>query len=326
MHDDCNTPPSTDMDISTNSDQSNKNTLNRAWPDLLLNRLRQRGLSKVAGETIYIATDYSGTDRTSQFFVVSATFLNYQQLAEWDHLRTKVRSTFLQNGRRISFKDMNDGQRRRSLQPFLQASRLLPGTNITVAFDKSLKGFGGLSGLKEKLEQQGRLEAKWKSISFDRAVLVSHLLAVLISAQCVPGQNIIWISDRDEIFSSDAHSRDSAYLSSLFLSTYVNHHLGKLNVGTTSLDEGDRLEEDLCAIADLAAGAIGEIFTGFKRRFGRMAAIPLVVDFHVSEKTELIWEWLFEPAGDLKKLIAWVGPTSEAGMLQVAVLTDEGFR
>ena len=90
-----------------------------------------------------------------------------------------------------------------------------------------------------------------------------------------------------------------------FSGLYVRHPLGELGIGTTILDEGDRLEEDLAAIPDLAAGAISEITTKLSRKSGRKIprglAIPYTYNF--SAKTEIIGSWLMDNTQKLKRTI-----------------------
>jgi hypothetical protein len=79
-----------------------------------------------------------------------------------------------------------------------------------------------------------------------------------------------------------------------------------LGVGTTRLDEGDRLEEDFAAVSDLAAGAVSEMLTKVGSTnpscsFYGNAAHEL--PDYLSKKTEVILAWLGDESRRLKKSI-----------------------
>jgi hypothetical protein len=61
-------------------------------------------------------------------------------------------------------------------------------------------------------------------------------------------------------------------------SHYVKHNLGELGIGTTSIDEGDRIEEDLAAVADLVAGAAAEVVTRMAEQCGGRIPRDLAVE------------------------------------------------
>ena len=90
---------------------------------------------------------------------------------------------------------------------------------------------------------------------------LTQLIACVIGGLSQPFQNIYWISDEDSLFANIVRHTDVTRVLSSYSGHYVRHELGELRVGTTSIDEGDRLEEDLAAVADLAAGALAEILT-----------------------------------------------------------------
>ena len=72
-------------------------------------------------------------------------------------------------------------------------------------------------------------------------------------------------------------------------------------MGTTNLDEGDRLEEDLAAIPDLIAGSLAETMTSLLKRYGKIPQVPVVLERHTT-KAELISNWLFFSKRRLKKV------------------------
>ena len=71
----------------------------------------------------------------------------------------------------------------------------------------------------------------------------------------------------------------------------MTHQLGELSVGTTQIDEGDLVEEDLTAVPDLVAGAIAEVTTAIARENHGRIPIGLVLPLpaKLAEKTEVLF-------------------------------------
>jgi hypothetical protein len=215
--------------------------------------------------------------------------------APWMRERIHVREKYLHDDRRMSFKGLNDSYRRNALIPFLKAADHIRGLSIVFAIDKRVRNFGGFEGLQEWLTREEIIGAKWKTDSFNRMVTVTHVISVLLGLITKKGQNVTWISDADETFATESHRQDCAKLMGRFSSLYVHHGMGQLAIGTTELDEGDRLEEDLAAIPDLSAGAISELLTSVRNELGNIPGIPYLGPRKVSRKTEVITDWLFTP-------------------------------
>ena len=100
-------------------------------------------------------------------------------------------------------------------------------------------------------------------------------------------------------------SADTLSLLSSFASRYVSWPMGPLRVGTTKLDEGDRVGEDLAAIADMAAGAFAELLMREKKGSGvcfcEIPASGLLSA--VSVKSDILVSWLSDKSQPLKRLL-----------------------
>ena len=105
-------------------------------------------------------------------------------------------------------------------------------------------------------EIEGIIKGKWNPNNLEQMMRTVQLVSTLLAAVAVQGQSIYWISDVDECFATEERKIDTARMMSSFTSEYVKHNLGELGIGTTEINQGDRLEEDLTAIPDLAAGAV----------------------------------------------------------------------
>ena len=92
---------------------------------------------------------------------------------------------------------------------------------------------------------------------------VLHLSAFLLSGLSVPGQDVLWIIDEDDIAANVTMLTDLTELFVGLCSSYSSHPLGHIRCGTTATagDAGLALE-DLAAIVDLTTGALGEVCNG----------------------------------------------------------------
>jgi hypothetical protein len=101
---------------------------------------------------------------------------------------------------------------------------------------------------------------RWKPNVQERLLRVLHLSAFLLSGLSVPGQDVLWIIDEDDIAANVTKLTDLTELFARALSSYSSHTLGHIRCGTTATaDDGGLALEDLTAIADLTTGALGEL-------------------------------------------------------------------
>jgi hypothetical protein len=206
----------------------------------------------------------------------------------------------------MSFKKLNDANRLKALVPFLEASDEIEGLYLNIGVRKEIKNLYIDKKAFESVQNKGVLKGSWSAKSLENMFRIVHFVSLVIAGLAKPNQNIYWISDEDEILANPTRSSDVAGLISALTSLYVEHSLGELGVGTTRLDEGDRLEEDFAAVSDLAAGAVSEMLTKVGSTspsctfYGNaMHELPN----HLSKKTEVILAWLGDESRRLKKSI-----------------------
>lgn len=277
------------------------------WVPLLAAQLHNLGVKPTRGKDVYISSDYSGSASGSQYELIGVLLIDLENSKNWQAARLEVRQKFLADGRRMGFKNLNDENRRAALVPFLQCSELLAGACVVLAIDKNVKSFGGFEGIHGGMDERKILTARWKPKSFRRMVDITHSVSALISYLCKEGQNIYWISDRDDCFASEAHSEDTRRMIDIFTSMHVQFSLGELALGTTGLDQGDRFEEDLASIPDIAVGALCEIVNRMRAAHGRIPNTRTDAP-EVTNKSSLIQDWFFSNSGTLRKAFCFVQP------------------
>lgn len=82
---------------------------------------------------------------------------------------------------------------------------------------------------------------------------------------------------------------------------YIQHNPGELGIGTSVIDPGDRAEEDLVAVADLAAGAMVDVVGDASSRSNWHMSSGISLIESTKSKTEPIISWLGTEKSRLKK-------------------------
>lgn len=285
------------------------------WLRALYCRVPKARIPVLSGNTLCIGTDTSGLQRGSRYIVNGILIVDVENSRSWEMHRRQVRRDFLNDGRRMSYKALNDRQRRDALGPFLEASDGIRGLCVVMAFDKRLHDLCGSEALYQKALDTGVITGRWNPKSFEQMMRTVQLVATLLASVCTKKQNVYWISDLDECFATAERKMDTARMMSSFTSTYIPGEMGELGVGTTEIDEGDRFEEDLTAVADLAAGAVCDLLNRMHEHLGSFPLLPTLVPT-LKGKTDFLSSWFFHEKSNLVKL-AWVARFIRSGHMQV---------
>jgi len=256
------------------------------------------------GSTFIFASDSSGIDPKSRYRADAFLCLDWDVSETWELARQEIRRNLLPDGRRIAYKSLGDEVRGKALIPFLQAALHIRGVLVVALVNKRIRSLGIGYANHPELKKHAGLRAKWKDPELDTAVRLTHFLACLIAGLARPEQRVFWISDEDNLLNSQAHREDVARLLSRFSSYYMPDHFGQLGIGTTELDEGDRWEEDISAIADLAAGALAEVANRLSDACGGRLPANLSIEHRdpLLAKAELIAEWFWAAGGTLSRV------------------------
>jgi len=259
-------------------------------------------LPDLKGSLILLASDSSGYEKTSNYLAISFIVIDLFNSKEWEIKRRNIRQVFLPNNRRMSFKALNDSYRQNALIPFLEAANCIDGLLISFLLNKKVKGLVTYEGVFDKWKDRLGLKWKWSEKQFKKMVEIAHFASILIGALGKDNQDIYWISDQDEIFANPTKHQDVGKILSRLGNTYIQHTPGKLGVGTSEIDPGDRAEEDLIAIADLAAGALVDFVNkcSCDPKWKRNNEIIVIENSKV--KSDHITYWLSKTKSRLKKV------------------------
>lgn len=277
------------------------------------------------GWTILVGSDYSGHGGPAYYEALSFVFVCLEECGVWERLRTELRRRLLPDGRRMSYKQLRDRKRRRALVPFLQAANTLPGMLATVLIDKRIKSI---------FRDRGRILparvgltdcSRWDTRVLERVLRTVHLISFFIAGLSAPGQDLLWVTDQDEIAPNEPRMRELLDIFVNIGSHYLKHDLRCLRIGTTASDTGKRDVEDLVSVADLAAGAVSRVMTEYRRHGGVPTGDLLVpLPKSVPLKARNIMDWFSDDCQPLRRLVYAIEPTDGSPKLVLKRLRSHG--
>ena len=264
-----------------------------------------------SASTILLGSDYSGESPDRPYVVFSFLMTSLASWERWELERRRVRDTHLSDLRRMSFKRLTDGQRRRALRPLLEAADELQGLSFSIAVSKRCDTVFAASPPLDLSNPEFAVYRKWKPAVLEKAFFVVHVLGVLLGGLATLGQDVIWFTDEDNIAANDDRVRELTQLFAWIGSQYLEFDLGHLRCGTSRSDDGSRQIEDYLAIPDLIAGALAEQMRLTKLNEHEASGIFWMHRSDFSDKTRSI-TWWFSCAGPpLRRLFCVVDPSSD---------------
>jgi hypothetical protein len=253
------------------------------------------------GRTHLCICDFGGAHRGALFNTYAFLELDVDDNAHWFVSQRAFRCDAFATRRRMSFKALNDRERRSALPSFLDGANSIDGALVVFAVAKDMDS---LFATVEANEDRECLLAAWKPNVREHLLRVTHLSAAVISVATVPGQNLLWIADEDEIASNDRQLVALTQLVGRVFSNALTHDLGHLRVGTTRSDNGSLELEDLAAICDLAAGCTSEAVSAMKaKRLFPVRGIVNRLPSGLTDKTQFLLEWLSTKDCRLRKTV-----------------------
>ncbi|MCI0738462.1 MAG: hypothetical protein L0Y72_05415 [Gemmataceae bacterium] len=252
---------------------------------------------------LLVACDFGGSNKESRYesyaFLVGAI----SGSGHWDEQRKAVRATYLRDNRRMSYKRLGDALRARCLVPFLNAANTLPGLLVTFLIDRSIPRLVGDEGLLRFFPEFVVAERGWNHNSFHRLCVVASIGALLVSGLSAETQDILWVSDQDEIAPNPKKHNHAGHVIHHHITRYAPKNHGLFVFVTTEADLNARRIEDVVAIPDLVAGALAEVLSQAQLA-GRGAGTPLWIPVPdgVPQKARLILKWFGAQSFPLRRL------------------------
>ena len=258
---------------------------------------------------LMVFSDFAGDLRNSRFSTFSFVIAPMESIPSWNYSRTALRQHFRLGRRRLAYSKLNDTRRRKAMPFFAQAANAISGLSVTVLIDKRIKSIFTPGGYDpSRTAVSGRTFTTRKSPVLERTLRAAFLVAVFLAGLSAPEQNLLWVTDEDDIAADPdalAHLGD-AFRS--ILAYNAAHSVGEVQVATTVTAGGEALlAEDYTSIADIVGGAVTSLICSYG------SAVPLhsfVVPApeHLPDKTKALILQLFKEDAVLRKLIFTAQP------------------
>ena len=165
-------------------------------------------LPSIHGQLFLILSDYSGDHDLAEYQSLSFLFADLQRCQKWEGMRLKLRQNYLSDGRRISFKGLRDKKQQIALPSLLTAADTIPGLSVTILIHKSIESLFTDSGYIDLNNPEFHDYRHWKIRSFEKMLRVVHFVSFFLSGLSRPGQDVLWITDQDEIAANDNRLRE----------------------------------------------------------------------------------------------------------------------
>jgi len=283
-------------------------------------------------ESLLVFSDYGGDHQGSPYHGYAYLFVGSSSIPAWDRRRLTVRERFRIRNRSFAYKKLTDRRKLEALPHFLAAASPLQGLCVIVLIDKRVASLIDANGVPPPtLAEELWPEAKYKAATFERLMRVIHFNALFTAGLVGRGQNVIWITDRDEIAANPAQLSALTNALSRCLSAFLANKdeeslrftLGHCRCGTTAFDVDLQLE-DLAAIPDLAVGAVIDTISCYKkddRRPRRNIVVPPPET--VPPKAKTVLNWFSDDQMRLRRLVLLLEPGQET-LFQLKALDFHG--
>ena len=254
----------------------------------------------LATSRLLIASDYSGDHSTASHRIYCYLVVRGGG-RDWFSAVQSARRNLLRDGRRMSYKGLNDHFRQQALVSFLQAAANLDGHLVAVAVDKQKKWLSIPPNAAQKLCKAFGLKATWSPKSLEAMMRKVHFLSILVSIWSRPYSDVTWITDEDEFVANDARHDDALLLAGRISSLYLPHPMRIFRLNTTGQDPEASDFEDLCSIPDLAAGMLSEIATRLAKDGKWENRTSKILENSLPMKAEVISDWFWDTDMSLRK-------------------------
>lgn len=276
-------------------------------------------------QTLYVATDFGGEHREAEHETTGVLLVDSTSLGHWLPSQKTLRAKYLPDGRRMSYKGLNDHRKQQALPAFLSSANRLNGLLFLIVVDKRLGSmFSNTGSLSRNAIDYPSLD-KWPLQRIERALRATSVVSLLLRGLSGPSQNLTWFLDEDEIVANEARLREFINLFGTVLNNYLCHSLGHCRIGTTACDSGTRDIEDLVAIPDLAIGALADVLPSLAGAGGLSTSLTTMLSRELKPKTRALMNWIAIKGHPLRRCVLVLEPSSTSSKCRASLVQFDGF-
>jgi hypothetical protein len=251
---------------------------------------------------LLIASDYGGNHSKTSHLVYCYLVVKSGG-REWLSAIREARLEYMHNRGAMSYKRLGDPVRQRALIPFLEAAANLDGHLVAIAVDKRKRWLSVMDGNTDRIAEAFELKSPWNARALESMLRKTQFVAILLSMWALRMSNITWITDADEFVANDLRHDDALRAAARFSGFYLPGPQGVFRLNTTSQDEDGTNFEDLCAIPDLAAGMLSEIFTRLYQAGPWKDRMEKAIHGELPYKASLLADWFWDSEMRLRKTL-----------------------
>ena len=248
-----------------------------------------------------LACDFAGAHSEAHYEAFAFLLGAIAQTGPWMQAREEVRYRLLNGRGEMSYKGLNDARRQRALAPFLLAANLFPGNLVVVMVSKKLKRVFDNPGDQVLVPELVVAVRNWNAKSFHRLLLVATIGALLTSGLAASSQDILWVTDQDEIAPNPTKHNHAGHVIHHCLERYAPDLRGLLTFATTEANGDHFLMRDAVAITDSAAGCLVDAFGAPKR--GSERGLWVSPASSLTRKAQVILDWFAQRDHTLRRLV-----------------------
>lgn len=249
---------------------------------------------------ILIASDYGGEHPEATHNIYSYLVVR-DGGRQWSSTIRDVRRDLLPDGRRMSYKRLDDRRRQAALVRFLEAAANLDGHLVAISVDKRQKRLSTDLGNVEEICAMLGLGARWNAQALEAMLRKVQFAALLLPLWSTAWTNVTWITDRDEFVQNDARHDDALATFARMMGFYLRHPMGDIRLHTTGQDPGMLQFEDLCSIPDLAAGMLSDVSAQMARQGRSDGDHSRLVNTRLQLKADVLADWFWDRSTRLRK-------------------------
>jgi len=202
--------------------------------------------------TVYCFSDYSGEIKSDKHNIYSFLLTDDNSICLFSKGHKRLRQNHGIGKRKFSYKDLSDKVLRNPCNDFINLANRVNGILISVAINKKLN----LDFKYDDNSENFLFLSEQKPKNIQRILTISHLAAFFLAGVVRRDQNIMWITDNDNVVANDKFTIQLTSIAASLISTLVGFNLGHFRCGSSRCDCGDNLVEDLLSIPDFAAGML----------------------------------------------------------------------
>lgn len=264
-------------------------------------------------DRLFAFSDVGGDHRRARHRAYAFLVVAGESVQRWLHLWQPMRRRLLPDNRRMSYERLRDRSRRDAADAFLEVSDQLSGFLVTLMVEKTLRLF--------ETDVIPDEFARWKRKPFERLLLATHLLSVLIAGITSPDQDVLWISDDDDLAPNESRLWDVCDVVTRISAQYLAHNLGHFRFATARSDDGSRQIEDLLALPDFAAGWLPELLRAYQDAGAELSEnVVTPPPDSLPAKTRHLLTWAARPSRGLQQVAVAVEPNVPSSAFLVRTL------